>query len=73
MKIKELIEKLSILPEETLVLVDGYEDNLSDVSEPKLINVDLNVNTEEYYGPHSENQNGKITAVVLHRKPNIRI
>ena len=70
MTIKELIKIFEKLPEDTLVLVDGYEDGLSDIALPHFVNVDLNVNFEDYYGPHSIAENGKIKAVVLHRSNN---
>ncbi len=70
MKVEELIKMLSQMPIDALVLVDGYEDGLSDPSPPELISVNLNVNREEYYGPHSKDDQGQVRAVVLHRKPN---
>lgn len=44
MKVSELIDILTKLPQDALVLVDGYEDGLTEIYSPKLISVNLNVN-----------------------------
>jgi hypothetical protein len=68
MKVKELVEILSKMPNDALVLVDGYEGGLSEVVIPKLTQVELNVHTEDYNGPHEESPKGSQQAVILHRK-----
>ena len=52
MKVKELIEKFSQLDPELMVVIRGYEGGVNEVSHYKLCNIELNVNTEEYYGRH---------------------
>jgi hypothetical protein len=54
MTIKELIQELQKYPEDTRVLVHGYEDGFDDVSEVKEGVFNENVNTEWYYGKHQE-------------------
>jgi hypothetical protein len=54
MKVKELIEKLQAFDQEMLVLVDGYEDGLTEPKEPIVIKVNLNVHNEWYYGKHKQ-------------------
>lgn len=68
--VKELIEKLKTMPQEAIVLLDGYEGGLSDIGTIKTASVDLNVNKEDYYGPHEESDSGSTEAVLLHRAPN---
>jgi hypothetical protein len=54
MTVKELIEKLSELDQELHVFIPGYEGgyNYAEISEVK--NICLNVNPEDYYGPHDD-------------------
>ena len=59
MKVKELIETLSQLDPELMVVIGGYEGGLNEVSRYKLCNIELNVNTEEYYGRHESLEKGE--------------
>lgn len=68
--VRELINKLQAMPQEAVVLVDGYEGGLSDIGAIKTTLVDLNVNKEDYYGPHEESSSGSTNAVLLRRAPN---
>ena len=52
MKVKELIETLSQLDPELMVVIGGYEGGVDEVSRYELCDVELNVNTEWYYGKH---------------------
>ena len=52
MKVKELIEKLSQLDPELMVVVRGYEGGVDEVSDYGLCDIELNVNDEWYYGKH---------------------
>ena len=52
MKIKELIEVLSQLDPELLVVVHGYEGGVNEVDRCDVYDIELNVNTEWYYGKH---------------------
>lgn len=52
MKVKELIEKLSQLDPELMVVVAGYEGGVNEVDKSELCDIELNVNDEWYYGKH---------------------
>ena len=52
MKVKELIEALSQLDPELLVVVHGYEGGVNEVDRCDVYDIELNVNTEWYYGKH---------------------
>ena len=52
MKVKELIEKLSQLDPELMVVIRGYEGGVDEVSDYGLCDIELNVNDEWYYGKH---------------------
>ncbi len=52
MKVKELIEKLSQLDPELMVVVAGYEGGVNEVDKSELCDIELNVNTAWYYGKH---------------------
>ena len=59
MKVKELIEKLSQLDPELMVVVRGYEGGVDEVSGYGVCNIWVNANDEWYYGRHetlSDNQ-----------------
>ena len=63
MKVKELIEKLSQLDPELMVVIRGYEGGVDEVSNYGLCNIELNVNDEWYYGKHetlSDNELKKV-------------
>lgn len=52
MKVKELIEVLSQLDSELMVVVAGYEGGVNEIKKYKLCDIELNVNDEWYYGKH---------------------
>jgi len=52
MKVKELIEVLSQLDPELMVVVAGYEGGVDEVDKSELCDIELNVNDEWYYGKH---------------------
>lgn len=52
MKVKELIELLSQLDPELMVVVAGYEGGVDEIKKYKLCNIELNVNDDWYYGKH---------------------
>ena len=55
MTIAELIEKLQEYPQDTRVVVRGYEGGLDDVRELEEIEIYLNCNMSTwYYGNHEE-------------------
>ena len=52
MKVKELIELLSQMNPELMVVVAGYEGGVDEIDKFEMCDIELNVNTEEYYGKH---------------------
>ena len=52
MKVKELIELLSQLDPELMVVRSGYEGGVNEIKKYKLCDIELNVNDEWYYGKH---------------------
>lgn len=52
MKVKELIETLSQLDPELMVVIGGYEGGVDEVSRYELCNIELNVNDDWFYGKH---------------------
>lgn len=52
MKVKDLIAVLQTLDPELMVVADGYEGGLSEVSEVVTTDISLNIHSEWYYGPH---------------------
>ena len=66
MNVKELIAVLQKLPEDYMVLVDGYEDGLNELIDSSIIKVELNHYKEWYYGPHKINETSKTKAIYLH-------
>lgn len=70
MKVKDLIEKLLELDQETMVVVHGYEGGYCEVNEPTEVELVLNVNSEWFYGPHEmfdedDHKNIKPTKAIL--------
>ena len=59
MKVKELIETLSQMDSELMVVVAGYEGGVDEMDKYELCDVELNVNTEWYYGKHEILENGE--------------
>ena len=53
----ELIEKLKEFPQDTLVVIDGYEGGLCEVEIIKQASIVKDVNPEGYYGDHEEVNN----------------
>ena len=52
MKVKELIEALSQMNPELMVVVAGYEGGVDEMDKFEMCDIELNVNTEWYYGKH---------------------
>ena len=52
MTVQELIDKLSALPGDMLVIRPGYEGGVAEVTELTPKKIKLHVNPEWYYGPH---------------------
>lgn len=52
MTVQELIDKLSALPRDQIVVRAGYEGGVAEVTELTPKKIKLHVNPEWYYGPH---------------------
>ena len=52
MTVQELIDKLSTLPRDQIVVRAGYEGGVAEVTELTPKKIKLHVNPEWYYGPH---------------------
>ena len=59
MKVKELIETLSQMDPELMVVIIGYEGGVDEMDKYELCDVELNVNTEWYYGKHEILEKGE--------------
>ena len=71
MTIEELIDKLSKLDKSLPVVVCGYEGGFDDVIGLNVVNLDMNINQQEYLGRHEESKEGLgVNAIWL--KPNRR-
>ena len=57
MKVKELIEQLSKMDPEAMVVVDGYEGGVDELKKITEEEVYLNVHHEYYYGSHELSYN----------------
>ena len=72
MTIKELIQQLQQHDPNTRVVVNGYEGGLCDIKNLEKVKIELNVNTEWYYGPHEEtyDTNQGLGALLMNRLVN---
>ena len=53
MTIQELCDRLSAFPPDRPVVISGYEGGLNDITIIESLEIQLNVNTESFYGAHS--------------------
>jgi len=65
MTVQELIDELQNYPKDMMVVVDGYEGGLNDLTGLEPIKVNLNANTEWYYGTYSLCNEGGVPALWL--------
>jgi preprotein translocase subunit YajC len=65
MNVKELIEQLSNLNPNTMVVRNGYEGGVSEVTSVDEIKIALHVNTEWYYGEHANTSTGDTPAIFI--------
>jgi len=54
MTVRELQEKLNNFPDDTLVLVKGYEEGYNDILEIRELKIKLNVHDHWFEGAHGE-------------------
>jgi hypothetical protein len=64
MKVKDLIENLQQYPEDTLLVVEGYEGGLNDIKEVEEVFVKLNAINSRPYGEHLETDNPEDTYAI---------
>ena len=57
MTVQELIDQLSQLDPNTLIMVDGYEGGISEIKSIDDAPIVLNYNSEPWYGPHEYLEN----------------
>jgi hypothetical protein len=65
MNVKELIETLQKLDPDTMVIRSGYEGGVEEVTHVEVTSIDLNVNTEWWYGSHEVSAEGTTQAVYI--------
>ncbi len=65
MTVQELITRLSQLPPDTRVVVEGYETGYNDILEFKGLMLKLDVSTDWWDGQHDEKKDGDEVAVAL--------
>lgn len=59
MNVKELIEELKVLPPETMVLVQGYEDGFDLVAAVRKISAIKNIDPADWNGEYEASENSK--------------
>ena len=65
LKVSEFIEKLSKLPQDALIVVDGYEGGLDGVVDTSIINVNYDESKAWYYGPYETSDKKGVAAIYL--------
>lgn len=63
MNVKELIEELQKLDPEKMVVIRGYESGVNEANMVEEIRLNLNANTEWYYGAHEQDVVGETQAI----------
>ena len=65
MTVKELINLLTTMPQDSIVVTEGYEDGYDSVKNVSVINVEENPQKDWYVGKYIESTNGEAEHVVL--------
>jgi hypothetical protein len=65
MRVHELITVLSMMSQDAVVVVKGYEEGVDDVADVKLVQIHKDVYKEWYYGKHEIDDAGSVQAVFL--------
>ena len=67
MTVQQLIDALSKLPPDVIVVRAGYEGGVAEATVVSLQEIDLHVNQDWYYGPHefAKGISGDISAVYI--------
>ncbi|MEA1913862.1 MAG: hypothetical protein U9N30_00960 [Campylobacterota bacterium] len=63
--VKDLIQKLSTLPEDIPLVIDGYEDGLDMIVDVELINIEQNTNSKWWNGCYTKAEKSGDNAVYL--------
>jgi hypothetical protein len=66
LKVSELVEKLLKLPQDALMVIDGYEGGLDGVVDASVMDVNYDESKKWYYGPYEQSDKKEILAVYLH-------
>lgn len=65
MTVQQLIDALSKLPPDVIVVRAGYEGGVSEATVVSLRHINLHVNEDWYYGPHELSEQGEVAAVYI--------
>ncbi len=68
MTAKQLIEILESFDPNTPVMVDGYEGGVGEPAAATYIGVQIDVNGEDYYGPHEIDPAATTKCIYISRK-----
>jgi hypothetical protein len=60
MTVKELIATLTEMPQDSIVVVHGYEGGVYESNDATIKTIALNVHTSEYLGNHEETEEDEI-------------
>lgn len=66
MNVQELIEELSKYPQDAMVIRPGYEGGKTEVTYTEQCNITLNVNVDDWFGPHEVRSDGDTLAVYIY-------
>lgn len=56
MNVTELIEKLKLMPQDALVIAEGYEDGYDAIKKVSLISIEENPQREWYLGKYTDSR-----------------
>jgi hypothetical protein len=65
MIVSELIQKLQTLPQDALVITEGYEDGYDTIKKVSLIHIEENPKQEWYLGKYIDSQEAKAMQAVF--------
>ena len=70
MTVQELIDLLKTKDPSLRVVLNGYEGGFSHIEALKKLSLKLNVNEEDFYGPHEEVESDQDESAILIYKKN---
>ncbi|MVN22384.1 hypothetical protein [Mucilaginibacter arboris] len=65
MTVSQLIQKLQTLPQDALVITEGYEDGYDTIKKISLISIEENPKKEWYLGNYIDGEGAKATQAVF--------